>query len=109
MPTPRILLAIVPPTGVYVREDRCQTPLEHFRTIALRPPIDLMYAAAAFESVGWTCTLLDCPAEGIDAAALKERMRAARPAAVVLSCTTQTVEDDLATAAIAKQLDPAVL
>jgi len=48
MTASRTLMAIVPPTGVYVREDRCQTPLEHFRTIALRPPIDLMYAAAAF-------------------------------------------------------------
>jgi radical SAM superfamily enzyme YgiQ (UPF0313 family) len=32
-----------------------------------------------------------------------------QPDAVVLSCTTQTVEDDLATAALAKQLDPRVL
>ena len=88
----RSLLAIVPPTGVYVREDRCQTPLAKFRTIALRPPIDLMYAAAAFESEGWRCTLVDCPAEGVDAAALEARLRTARPDAVLLSCTTQTVE-----------------
>jgi radical SAM superfamily enzyme YgiQ (UPF0313 family) len=105
---PRSLLAVVPPTGVYVREDRCQTPLAKFRTIALRPPIDLMYAAAAFEAEGWSCTLVDCPAEGIDAAALEALLRAARPDAVLLSCTTQTVEDDLATAALAKRLDPRV-
>src|SRR5436853_1082855 len=109
MPTSRTLLAIVPPTGIYVREDRCQTPLEKFRTIALRPPIDLMYAAAAFESEGWTCVLVDCPAEGIDEAALAARLTAMRPSAVLLSCTTQTVEDDLATAALAKRLDPNVL
>jgi len=109
MTRPRTLLAIVPPTGLYVREDRCQTPLEEFRTIALRPPIDLMYAAAAFESVGWTCALVDCPAEGIDAAALEARLRGMRPDAIVLSCTTQTVEDDLVTAAVAKRLDPKVL
>src|SRR6516164_2257063 len=105
----RTLFALVPPTGLYVREDRCQTPLEKFRTIAPRPPIDLMYAVAAFESEGWTCTLVDCPAEGIDAAALELRLRAARPDAVLLSCTTQTVEDDLATAALAKRLDPGVV
>ena len=109
MSTSRTLLAVVPPTGVYVREDRCQTPLEDFRTIALRPPIDLMYAAAAFESVGWTCQLIDCPAEGVDAAALAARLAATRPDAILLSCTTQTVEDDLATAAVAKRLDPNVL
>lgn len=105
----RTLLGIVPPTGVYVREDRCQTPLEHFRTIALRPPIDLMYATAAFESVGWRCALVDCPAEGVDADALAARLASERPTAVLLSCTTQTVEDDLATAALAKRLDPGVL
>ncbi len=109
MTRPRTLLAIVPPTGLYVREDRCQTPLEEFRTIAMRPPIDLMYAAGAFESVGWTCELVDCPAEGVDAAALEARLRALRPDAIVLSCTTQTVEDDLVTAAVAKRLDPTVL
>src|SRR5690242_8711811 len=109
MTRPRSLLAIVPPTGIYVREDRCQTPLAKFRTIALRPPIDLMYAAAAFESVGWTCTLVDCPAEGVDARALEARMRALRPDAVLLSCTTQTVEEDLETAALAKRVDPHVL
>ncbi len=105
----RRLLAIVPPTGVYVREDRCQTPLEAFRTIALRPPIDLMYAAASFEAEGWTCTLVDCPAEGVDAAALEARLLALKPDAILLSCTTQTVDEDLATAAVAKRIDPAVL
>src|SRR5215218_10322005 len=104
MTRPRTLLAIVPPTGLYVREDRCQTPLEEFRTIALRPPIDLMYAAAAFESVGWTCVLVDCPAERLDAAALEARLCGMRPDAIILSCTTQTVEDDLVTAAVAKRL-----
>jgi radical SAM superfamily enzyme YgiQ (UPF0313 family) len=105
----RTLLAVVPPTGIYVREDRCQTPLEKFRTIALRPPIDLMYAAAAFESEAWTCELVDCPAEGVDAAALEARLRTVRPDAVLLSCTTQTVEDDLATAALAKRIDPRIV
>src|SRR6185369_5053106 len=104
MTTSRMLLAVVPPTGVYVREDRCQTPLEQFRTIALRPPIDLMYAAAAFEAEGWTCTLVDCTAEGIDARALETLLASTKPNAIVLSCTAQTVEDDLVTAAVAKRI-----
>src|SRR5512135_3415003 len=108
MTSARTLLAVVPPTGLYVREDRCQTPLEHFRTIALRPPIDLMYATAAFESVGWRAALVDCPAEGVDADGLATRLGTERPSAVLLSCTTQTVEDDLAAAALVKQLDPDV-
>lgn len=109
MPAPRTLYAIVPPTGLYVREDRCQTPLAKFSTIAPRPPIDLMYAAAAFEAVGWKATLVDCPAEGVDAAELERRVRAMQPDAVVLSCTTQTVGDDLATAAMVKRVAPRAL
>jgi radical SAM superfamily enzyme YgiQ (UPF0313 family) len=103
------LYAVVPPTGLYVREDRCQTPLAKFSTIAPRPPIDLMYAAAAFEAAGWACTLVDCPAEGVDAQELERRVRAMQPDAVVLSCTTQTVEEDLATAAMVKRVVPHVL
>lgn len=106
---PPLLYAIVPPTGLYVREDRCQTPLAKFRTIALRPPIDLMYAAAVFETAGWECRLVDYPAEGLDAAELERRLRALRPTALLLSCTTQTVEADLAIAALAKRVDPTML
>lgn len=109
MPASRTLYAIVPPTGLYVREDRCQTPLAKFSTIAPRPPIDLMYAAGAFEAAGWQCTLVDCPAEGIDATELEGRVRALQPDAVVLSCTTQTVGDDLATAAMVKRVAPQAL
>ncbi len=107
--TASLLHAIVPPTGLYVREDRCQTPLEKFRTIALRPPIDLMYAAAAFEQAGWTCSLVDYPAEGLDAAALESRLRTLRPTALLVSCTTQTIEADLGIVALAKRVDPSIL
>jgi anaerobic magnesium-protoporphyrin IX monomethyl ester cyclase len=108
-PSPKKVHAAVPPTGVYVREDRCQTPLARFRTISLRPPIDLMYAAAAFEAAGCDCTLTDYPAEGLDWADLEAHLRTFRPDVLVLSVTTQTVEDDMAAAALAKRLDPNVL
>lgn len=100
---------VVPPTGVYVREDRCQTPVAKFRTIALRPPIDLMYAAAAFEQGGAACEICDYPAEGGGWAELEARLRELSPAVVVISVTTQTVEADMKAAALAKRIDPNVL
>jgi radical SAM superfamily enzyme YgiQ (UPF0313 family) len=103
------LYAIVPPTGLYVREDRCQTPLERFRTIALRPPIDLMYATAAFERGGWDCALVDYPAEDLDVAHLEGQLRARRPTALLVSCTTQTIDADLGIVALAKGVDPTIL
>ena len=40
---------IVPPTGKYIREERCQTPLSKLHTVALRPPMDLLYIAGSLE------------------------------------------------------------
>ena len=44
------VFGIVPPTGKYIREDRCQTPIKNLKTVSLRPPIDLLYALGAFEA-----------------------------------------------------------
>jgi len=107
--TPQRILGVVPPTGVYVREDRCQTPIRNFKTIALRPPIDLMYAAAAFESVGADCRLVDYPAEGTGWEALRRDLQEFRPDVVVISATTQTLAGDMEAAALAKSVVPGVL
>jgi len=109
MSIPQSVFAIVPPTGVYVREDRCQTPLEKFRTIAMRPPIDLMYAAGAFEQAGAHCALFDYPAEGLGWEDLERDLRVFHPDVVVLSVTTQTVEADMRAAALAKRVCPGVI
>lgn len=105
---PRRVLGIVPPTGVYVREDRCQTPIRNFKTIALRPPIDLMYAAAAFEAAGAECRIVDHPAEGTDWDALRADLVTFRPDLVLISATTQTLDADMQAATLAKQLLPGV-
>lgn len=109
MPAGARVYGVVPPTGVYVREDRCQTPLEDFRSITLRPPIDLMYAMAAFEAGGASCRLRDYPAEGAGWADLERDLRDWRPDAVLLSITTQTLADDAEAAALAKRVLPGVL
>ena len=43
------ILLVVPPTGRFIRESRCQTPIKDLKTVTLRPPIDLLYCAAGFE------------------------------------------------------------
>jgi len=93
---------------VYVREDRCQTPLEDFRSITLRPPIDLMYAMAAFEAGGATCRLRDYPAEGSGWDDLEGALRDWRPHAIVLSVTTQTLAADAEAAILAKRVVPGI-
>ncbi|MBM3335996.1 radical SAM protein, partial [Candidatus Sumerlaeota bacterium] len=106
MATPKKAYLVVPPTGLYIREDRCQTPIEHLKTVALRPPIDLMYAAAAFERGGADCLLTDFPAEGLGWRDLEDRLRQIQPDYLVLSITTPSLEDDLQAARLAKQVSP---
>jgi len=107
-PIRQVFLA-VPPTGLYIREDRCQTPIDHMATVALRPPIDLLYAAAAFRQGGAECILADYPAEGRDIEAMIADLRQAPPDLLMLSITTPGFEDDMAAAARIKQALPEVI
>jgi len=97
---------IVPPTGLYIREDRCQTPIKDLKTVALRPPIDLMYAAASFERGGCECRVTDFPAEDLDWDDLERRLREMQPDFLVLSITTPSLEDDLKAAEVSKRVSP---
>lgn len=100
----RTAFGIVPPTGLYVREDRCQTPIGRLKTIALRPPIDLLCAGGAFEATGARARLADYPAEKRGWQDLERDLLGFRPDVLLLSCTTQTLRDDVEAATLAKRL-----
>ena len=102
-------LLIVPPTGKYIREDRCQTPIEDFATIALRPPIDLLYMAASLEDQGLECRIRDYPAEGGRWDTFEKDFEQFQPDLLVLSVTTPSLEKDLEACRIAKRLCPQCL
>jgi anaerobic magnesium-protoporphyrin IX monomethyl ester cyclase len=106
--TQKKILLVVPPTGRYIREDRCQTPIEDLKTVTLRPPINLLYAAAAFEQAGCNCRLLDLPAEDLGWRDLETAIRDFRPDYIVLSVTTPSLSEDLKAAELAKRVLPSV-
>ncbi|MBI5154414.1 radical SAM protein [Candidatus Poribacteria bacterium] len=108
MTQPERVFFIVPPTGRYIREDRCQTPIDKLKTVALRPPIDLMYAAAAFEKAGAACRLVDYPGEDWGWQRLEQDLLEFQPAKVVLSITTPSFEEDMKAASLAKRAVPGV-
>ncbi len=108
-PSRKRALFAVPPTGRYIREDRCQTPIDRLKTVALRPPIDLMYAAGAFESQGLDCRLVDYPAEEHTWEHFESDLRQFRPHYLILSITTPSLEDDLRATEIAKKIDPGIV
>ncbi|MDX2175549.1 MAG: radical SAM protein [Candidatus Sumerlaeia bacterium] len=100
---------IVPPTGKFIREDRCQTPIDKLKTVALRPPVDLMYVAAEFERAGWECRLRDYPAEDATLGDLRADVKEFDPAVVVMSITTPSFDEDMRIAAVLKEMAPGCL
>lgn len=99
----------VPPTGKFIREDRCQTPIEELKTVTLRPPIDLLYIAACLERVGVECQVRDYPAvEGTWQDAAND-LATYQPDLVVLSITTPSLAEDMEAVSLAKEKAPGVL
>ena len=97
---------IVPPTGKYIREDRCQTPIEEFSTIALRPPIDLLYMAGTLEKTGVECQLKDYPGEEKTWEDFEEDFKQFQPDFLILSITTPSLEKDMKACDMAKSIKP---
>ena len=104
----RRVLLINPPTGLYIREDRCQTPVKGI-SAALRAPIDLAYMAATARERGAAPLVRDYPAEGLDQASFIEDLHTFRPQVLVLSTISPTLEWDLQCCEAAKQVLPSVL
>ena len=102
--TPRRFLCVVPPTGKYVREDRCQTPIAKLKTISLRPPIDLLYCAGSIEAAGAITKFRDYAAEECNWEDFKRDLLALRPTDIVISVTTLSLQRDLKAATIAHEL-----
>ncbi|MGI6456521.1 MAG: B12-binding domain-containing radical SAM protein [bacterium] len=102
-------LLIVPPTGKYIREERCQTPLEDLHTVALRPPMDLLYIAGSLEQEGVQCKIIDFPAYDLGWEEYERELREFQPDAVVLSITTPTLEQDMIAAQKAKEWNPDIV
>lgn len=103
-------LLINPPTGLYIREDRCQAPLKGMAATSARSPLDLAYMAATLEAKGVECRIRDYPVQGGSWDELRRDLRAFRPEMLIVSVTSFTINDDLIACRIAREeLEAAVL
>ncbi|MBK7862927.1 MAG: radical SAM protein [Archangiaceae bacterium] len=93
-PLRRIAL-VLPPTGPYCREDRCQSYFSADLVPSMRPPLEEVEAAAGIRGAGGTPWVLDAPAMGLSAAAAIEQVLAFTPDAVVLTGTFGSLHDDV--------------
>jgi len=96
-------LLINPPTGLFIREDRCQAPLKGMAATMTRTPLDLAYMAATMEQKGVECLIRDYPAEGAKWEDYKADLASFRPDLVFISVTSFTIKDDLVACVMAKE------
>ena len=100
---------IYPPTGVYMRDDRCQAPVEGMTAQPNRAPLDLAYMAAMLEKLEITCRIEDYAAKKSPWDDLEKDLRRFKPDLLLVSVTTPTIQQDLAACRIAKKIDPEIL
>lgn len=103
------ILLINPPTGIFVREDRCQSAVSTFALPVIRPPMDLMMIAASLEEIGIECKIKDYPIEGGGWDCLKSNLCDFKPDFLVIGTTTSTILDDLKSCTLAKACDKSII
>lgn len=102
-------LLINPPSGLYIREDRCQVPVEGLSATALRPPIDLAYISSVLHRAGVECMIRDYPAEHKGWDSLRRDIKIFRPDMLVISVTTPTLNIDMKACDLAKEIKPEII
>jgi len=100
---------INPPTGLYVREDRCQSFVGDFVVAVNRPPQDLMLMASSLESAGIICKIRDYPIEKKGWSNFKADLAEFGPDFLIISTTTPSLRQDLESCKIAKEANPHML
>lgn len=98
-------LLINPPTGNYIREDRCQMPVRGL-TSSARMPLDLAYMASGVESVGGQALIKDYPAEKKTEKDLLIDLENFQPDCVVINSVIPTLGKDIQLADKIKQQLP---
>lgn len=104
---PRVLF-VVPPSGLYRRDDRCQSRVEDQAVRVVLPPLDLALLAAVARRAGGEPRIADYPALGQNWDDYRRDLAVWRPQVVVLGVTSNTLDGDLEAARIAKAADPAI-
>lgn len=105
----RRALLINPPSGLYIREDRCQVPVKGLTATAPRPPIDLAYIASVLEKGGVECMIRDYPVVGKGWSAFRNDLETFSPDLLIVSVTTPTFELDMKACQIAKGVNPSII
>ena len=103
------VLLINPPSGLYRRDDRCQSRVEEQTVNIIFPPMDLATLAAMARKTGAEPRIADFPATGQGWEHLENLLDSFVPDIVLISTTSATVSDDLQVGKSAKKVNPECL
>lgn len=101
-------ILINPPSGRYIRDDRCQVPAKGLSS-GLRAPLDLAYMAAMLEQEGIGCVIRDYPAEDKTWQDFRHELIDNHFDILIISVTTPTLYVDLRACDLAKEINPDIL
>ncbi len=105
MPSKKRILFMYPPSPVLNREDRCQQPTKELLVIPPLPPTDLMYMAAVAELCGFDAKIKDYSQEE----GYTKDLKTFKPDYIVINAATPTLEHDLESLRVAKEILPKVI
>jgi radical SAM superfamily enzyme YgiQ (UPF0313 family) len=100
------ILLLNPPSGLYRRDDRCQSRVEDQTVNIIFPPMDLASLAAVARSASADARIEDYPATRKSWNDLETSLKTHAPDYLLLSTTTATIADDLLAAQTAKKFNP---
>ena len=103
------IVLLNPPTGLYVRDDRCQSSVASFMIAIPRPPHELLIMATVAERSGAVVHIRDYPIERKTNSDLARDVVALTPDITVINATIPTLSDDIACAVQIKTIRPDTL
>ncbi|MFK7894676.1 MAG: radical SAM protein [Myxococcota bacterium] len=105
----RRIAFLLPPTGAFCREDRCQSRFRFELIPSMRAPLEECEAAGAIIAAGGQACIVDAPAEGLGNEAVLNRLRNFAPDLVVLVVTFGSLSADLGWAKLLREALPDVV
>ena len=98
-------LLLIAPFERYMREMRCQAPLEKVMVDCSRPPISLACLAGILEEEGFECKIKDCPAQQLNWEDIACEVKSFKPDVIMTQFTLRTFQNDLRICQLAKSID----
>ncbi len=97
-----------PPSGLYRRDDRCQSKVEDQTVRVVFPPVELGVLAATARECGAEVMLKDYPTVGATPQDYIKDIQEFEPDFILLNTTVHTMAEDLAAFSIAREFFPDV-